>query len=222
MRCPACGPLQQPRLALPGPPTPDNQAAQVWKCGTCLRVDGSLVGLNSKSTGMMPDWKHGHFSLLFDGAQTPATLFFVDHVKQRYYDLSKERKSSQPSIDAEARTPLRDMGCMHTCVASRGAPQQVGAVPGGHRQHLGRARSCKQPAATVHYLACGAACFQAETCRNGPACCRSSRPSRIMHIKARRAGAGERDDAGALRAHQDEGGRLQVQASTNLAGGTGH
>ena len=77
---------------------------QVWKCGTCLRVDGSLVGLNSKSTGMMPDWKHGHFSLLFDGASTPATLFFVDHVKQRYYDLTKERKASQPSIDAEVRS----------------------------------------------------------------------------------------------------------------------
>ena len=75
----------------------------MWKCGTCLRVDGSLMGINSKSTGVMPEWKHGHFSLLFDGAPTPATLFFVDHVKQRYYDLTKERKKSQPTLDTEVR-----------------------------------------------------------------------------------------------------------------------
>ena len=76
---------------------------QVWKCGTCLRVDGSLMGINSKASGVMPEWKHGHFSLLFDGAPTPATLLFVDHVKQRYFDLTKERKQSQPSLDHEVR-----------------------------------------------------------------------------------------------------------------------
>ena len=59
------------------------------------------MGINSKASGVMPEWKHGHFSLLFDGAPTPATLLFVDHVKQRYFDLTKERKQSQPSMDHE-------------------------------------------------------------------------------------------------------------------------
>ena len=61
------------------------------------------MGINSKASGVMPEWKHGHFSLLFDGAPTPATLLFVDHVKQRYFDLTKERKQSQPSMDHEVR-----------------------------------------------------------------------------------------------------------------------
>ena len=89
---------------------------QVWKCGTSLRVDGSLTGVNSKSTSLMPEWKHGHFSLLFDGAPTPSTLFFVDHVKQRYYDLTKERKASQPTIDSEVLLPLSTcFGCEAVC-----------------------------------------------------------------------------------------------------------
>ncbi|KAF6263147.1 GPCR-chaperone-domain-containing protein [Scenedesmus sp. NREL 46B-D3] len=38
----------------------------VWKVGDRLRVDGSLMGIDTKK--MMPEWKRGHFSLIVDGS----------------------------------------------------------------------------------------------------------------------------------------------------------
>jgi hypothetical protein len=39
----------------------------VWKVGDRLRVDGSLMGLDT-SSNMIPEWKRGHFSLIVDGS----------------------------------------------------------------------------------------------------------------------------------------------------------
>lgn len=75
---------------------------QVWKRGTYLRVDGSLMGLDEKSTSLIPQWKRGHFSLVFDGSTTPATLLFLDHRKARYLNLLAERKKHVAGmVDAE-------------------------------------------------------------------------------------------------------------------------
>lgn len=38
----------------------------IWKVGDKLRVDGSLMGLDTKS--VVPEWKRGHFSLIVDGS----------------------------------------------------------------------------------------------------------------------------------------------------------
>jgi len=69
--------------------------------GTKMRVDGSLMGLDDKNTSLLPQWKRGHFSLLFDGATTPATILLCDHVKKKFLDLSQEKKKHRPSIDEE-------------------------------------------------------------------------------------------------------------------------
>lgn len=66
-----------------------------------MRVDGSLQGVDDKAGTLIPTWKRGHFSLLFDGAQTPATLLLVDHVKRSVVDLTKEKKKHKPDIDGE-------------------------------------------------------------------------------------------------------------------------
>ncbi|KAK9816485.1 hypothetical protein WJX72_000874 [[Myrmecia] bisecta] len=76
---------------------------QVWKKGTCIRVDGSLMGMDDKARSLIPKWKRGHFSLLFDGGPTPSRLYLVDHNKQTYVDLTSERKQHKPDIDAEVR-----------------------------------------------------------------------------------------------------------------------
>lgn len=76
---------------------------QVWKSGTKMRMDGSLMGLDDKRTSLLPQWKRGHFSLLFDGATTPATMLLCDHAKKKYLDLSKEKKAHKPSLDDEVR-----------------------------------------------------------------------------------------------------------------------
>lgn len=52
------------------------------------------MGLDDKSTSLIPEWKRGHFSLLFDGSTTPSTLLFLDHRKCRFFDLTKERKKN--------------------------------------------------------------------------------------------------------------------------------
>jgi hypothetical protein len=38
----------------------------IWKVGDKLRVDGSLMGIDTKS--LVPEWKRGHFSLIVDGS----------------------------------------------------------------------------------------------------------------------------------------------------------
>lgn len=76
-------------------------AMQVWKKGTYMRVDGSLMGIDDKAGTLIPTWKRGHFSLLFDGAQKPASLLLVDHKKQTVVDLTKEKKKHKPDIDEE-------------------------------------------------------------------------------------------------------------------------
>ena len=74
---------------------------QVWKKGTYLRVNGTLMGMDDKSTTLIPEWKRGSFSLLFDGSTVPATLLFLDHRKGRYFDLTAERKKQGHAVDAE-------------------------------------------------------------------------------------------------------------------------
>ena len=84
---------------------------QVWKRGSKMRVDGSLMGLDDKNTGLLPQWKRGHFSLLFDGATTPATILLCDHVKKKYLDLNQEKKKHKPSIDEEVGFALLAWNC---------------------------------------------------------------------------------------------------------------
>ncbi len=40
----------------------------MWKKGARLRVDGTLMGVEEDGSSLVPRWKRGHFSLLFDGA----------------------------------------------------------------------------------------------------------------------------------------------------------
>ena len=68
-----------------------------------MRVDGSLMGIDDKSAALIPEWKRGHFSLLFDGAATPATVLLLDHKKQTIVDLQAEKKRHRPDVDTEAR-----------------------------------------------------------------------------------------------------------------------
>jgi hypothetical protein len=44
-----------------------NDTYEVWKLGNCVRVDGTLMGIDDKSKGLIPEWKRGQFSLLFHG-----------------------------------------------------------------------------------------------------------------------------------------------------------
>ena len=93
---------------------------QVWKKGNLMRVDGSLMGIDDKAGTLIPQWKRGHFSLLFDGRPLPATLLLVDHRKKTTVDLTKEKKKHQPDINDEVRPAAEELLSRHTIITLRG------------------------------------------------------------------------------------------------------
>lgn len=74
---------------------------QVWKKGCAIRVDGALMGIKEESAGILPEWKRGHFSLLFDCSTPRASIFLLDWEKQTYIDVQHEKKASKPDPDME-------------------------------------------------------------------------------------------------------------------------
>lgn len=93
---------------------------QVWKKGNLMRVDGSLMGIDDKAGTLIPQWKRGHFSLLFNGRTLPATLLLVDHRKKTIVDLTKEKKKHQPDIDDEVRPAVEELLSRHTIITLGG------------------------------------------------------------------------------------------------------
>ena len=74
---------------------------QVYKRGTRVRVDGSLLGEAEEQASLLPKRKRGHFSILFDGGTQPSTALLVDRDKRTYVDVQKEKKKAKQSPDAE-------------------------------------------------------------------------------------------------------------------------
>ena len=88
-----------------------NDTYKIWKMGTNIRVDGTLMGIEKNSkTSFLPEWKRGRFSLLFDGAKVPAQVYFVDHVKQIYLDLTEEKQQRKQAgqFDVDADVVISD------------------------------------------------------------------------------------------------------------------
>lgn len=52
---------------------------KIYKTGSRIRVDGTLMGIEKNSSSIIPEWKRGQFSLLFDGNQRPSVVFLVFH-----------------------------------------------------------------------------------------------------------------------------------------------
>ena len=87
-----------------------------------MRVDGSLMGIDDKSGALIPEWKRGHFSLLFDGATAPATVLLLDHRKQTIVDLQAEKRRHRPDLDTEARCRSRPSTRAHAAAPLHSAP----------------------------------------------------------------------------------------------------
>ncbi|PSC68048.1 Ankyrin repeat domain-containing 13C [Micractinium conductrix] len=80
----------------------------VCKVGKRLRVEGTLMGLDSRSRSLIPRWKRGHFSLLVDAGVSPTRAFLVDHTERVYYDLYQERKAHLKPIEQEVAEMIAD------------------------------------------------------------------------------------------------------------------
>ncbi|KAG2484521.1 hypothetical protein HYH03_016661 [Edaphochlamys debaryana] len=91
----------------------------LWKKGGLIRVDGTLMGVDEDGQSMMPNWKRGHFSLLYDATGDKGRAMFVNHGKKTFVDVKAARKKlgvedpdavlgTHPPIHTHAPpTPLR-------------------------------------------------------------------------------------------------------------------
>ena len=64
-----------------------------------MRVDGTLMGMDEEAKRMIPQWRRGHFSLLFDASTQPASVFICDHEKKLFANMASKKKARD--IDAE-------------------------------------------------------------------------------------------------------------------------
>ena len=71
---------------------------EVTKRGSQLRMDGTLKGVETEEDGtsrsVLPKWKRGPFSLLFEGKTGDSRLLFVDHEKKEAVDAGDEGNPS--------------------------------------------------------------------------------------------------------------------------------
>jgi len=59
------------------------------------------MGVEDEQSSMIPKWKRGHFSILFDGATQPSAAYLVDWASRSFVDVQKEKKKAQSEPDAE-------------------------------------------------------------------------------------------------------------------------
>ncbi len=67
-----------------------------------MRVDGTLMGMDEDVKKMIPQWRRGHFSMLFDASTQPANVFICDHQKKLFASMAKKKKVRD--MDAEVRS----------------------------------------------------------------------------------------------------------------------
>ena len=65
-----------------------------------MRVDGTLMGMDEENKKMIPQWRRGHFSMLFDASTQPASVFICDHEKKLFANMATKKKKVR-DIDAE-------------------------------------------------------------------------------------------------------------------------
>ena len=82
-----------------------------------MRVDGTLMGMDEDSKKMIPQWRRGHFSMLFDASAQPAQLYICDHQKKLFASMAKKKKARD--MDAEvcisARLCITADKCLFKC-----------------------------------------------------------------------------------------------------------
>ena len=66
-----------------------------------MRVDGTLMGMDEESKKMIPQWRRGHFSLLFDASTQPATVFICHHQKRLFANMADRKKKKARDMEAE-------------------------------------------------------------------------------------------------------------------------
>lgn len=61
---------------------------KIYKTGSKIRVDGTLIGIEKNSSAMIPEWKRGDFSLLYDGTHQQSRIYLAFHKTSKYPTLT--------------------------------------------------------------------------------------------------------------------------------------
>ena len=61
--------------------------------------------MDEEAKKMIPQWRRGHFSLLFDASTQPASVFICDHEKKLFANMASKKKKIR-DIDAEVDNGL--------------------------------------------------------------------------------------------------------------------
>ncbi|GIL52373.1 hypothetical protein Vafri_8261 [Volvox africanus] len=64
----------------------------LWKKGGFIRVDGSLMGIDMENANVVPTWKRGHFSLLYNATGEKARAIIVNHADKTFVDVNGASK----------------------------------------------------------------------------------------------------------------------------------
>ncbi|GLI68183.1 hypothetical protein VaNZ11_012527 [Volvox africanus] len=64
----------------------------LWKKGGFIRVDGSLMGIDVENANVVPTWKRGHFSLLYNATGEKARAIIVNHADKTFLDVKGASK----------------------------------------------------------------------------------------------------------------------------------
>eukprot|EP00798_Chlamydomonas_sp_ICE-L_P012745 gene12745-15994_t len=81
----------------------------IYKQGSQIRVDGTLMGIDKEGSGMLPEWKRGNFSLLYDTSGETAVVAFVNHKKKTWVNLKEAKKQMKPHTDSSLELEVLDM-----------------------------------------------------------------------------------------------------------------
>eukprot|EP00210_Caulerpa_lentillifera_P000558 g539.t1 len=79
---------------------------KIYKTGCKIRVDGNLMGIAKNSKALIPEWRRGKFSLLFDGSKTKSCIFLAFHETKEYLDLTEEKQERKKNGSVEADVNL--------------------------------------------------------------------------------------------------------------------
>lgn len=85
----------------------------IWKQGSQIRVDGSLMGVREGGQSLLPEWKNGHFSLLYNGEgggeNGRPLAVFVNRTKKKWVDLQAARKNMASLQEAAVAKEVDEM-----------------------------------------------------------------------------------------------------------------
>lgn len=73
----------------------------IYKKGPKVRIDGTLIGVDTSSGSLLPKWRRGRFSIIFDGQSQPQRVLFLQHEQQRVVPVVEQQLKEHFDIEED-------------------------------------------------------------------------------------------------------------------------